>query len=98
MPTEVISLIIAFVGVCIAFMGSLSNSRKDGEREAGRISEVIAKLDFISDDLKDMKADYRSVARELQDVREIAVKAQASAASAHKRIDSAGIDHNGNKS
>ena len=95
MPSETISLVIAFVGVCIAFAGSLSNARKDSERAAGRISEVIAKLDFISDDLKDIKADYRSVTRELQDVREIALKAAASADSAHKRIDGAGIDHNG---
>jgi outer membrane murein-binding lipoprotein Lpp len=93
MPTEVISLVIAFVGVCIAFAGSLGNARKDSERAAGRISEVIAKLDFISDDLKEMKADYRSVTRELQDVRDIAVRAKASADSAHKRLDSAGIEH-----
>ena len=94
MPTEVISLVIAFVGVCIAFMGSLSNSRKDSERAAGRMSEVIAKLDFISDDLKDMKADYRRTMTELQEVRDIAIQAKASAASAHKRLDSAGIEFN----
>ncbi len=93
MPTEVISLVIAFVGVCIAFMGSLSSSRKDSERAAGRMSEVIAKLDFISDDLKDMKADYRRTMNELQEVRDIAIQAKASAASAHKRLDSAGIEH-----
>lgn len=95
MPTEVISLVIAFVGVCIAFMGSLSNSRKDSERAAGRISEIIAKLDFISDDLKDMKADYRSVMAELQSVRDIAVKAMASADTANKRLDGAGINGHG---
>lgn len=93
MSTEVISLVIAFVGVCIAFIGFLGNARKDSERAAGRMSEVIAKLDFISDDLKEIKADYRSVTRELQDVRDIAVRAKASADSAHKRLDSAGIEH-----
>lgn len=97
MPTDVISLVIAFMGVCVAFASSLGNSRKDAERTAGRISEVIAKLDFISDDLKEMKADYRSVTRELQDVREIAIEAKASADSAHRRIDSAGLDHDGAK-
>lgn len=92
MPTELLSLLVAFVGVCIAFMGSLSNSRKDSERAAGRISEVITKLDFISDDLKDMKADYRRITSEMQEVREIAVQAKASAETANKRIDSAGLD------
>lgn len=95
MPTEVISLLIAFCSICIAFANSLGNSRKDASAAEGRMTQVITKLDFISDDLKDIKADYRRVSVELQDVRDIAVKAQASAASAHKRIDSADIDHYG---
>lgn len=97
MPTEIISLVIAFVGVCIAFIGFLGSARKDSEQAAGRMSQVIAKLDFIADDLKDMKADYRNVMRELQDVRDIAVKAMTSADNANKRLDGAGIDGHGTK-
>jgi hypothetical protein len=93
MPTETISLIIAFLGVCIAFATSMSNARKDASKAEGRMGEIITKLDFISDDLKDIKADYRRISVELQEVRDIAVRAQASAASAHKRIDSADLEH-----
>ena len=92
MPTEMLSLLVAFVGVCIAFASSLSNGRKDAERTAGRMSEVIARLDFISDDIKDIKADYRSITNKLQTVRDIAVGAKVSADSAHKRIDA--LDNN----
>jgi outer membrane murein-binding lipoprotein Lpp len=95
MPIEVISVVIAFVGACIAFAGMLGNARKDSDRAAGRMSEVIAKLDFIGDDIKEMKADYRNVSTELKEVRDIAVRAKASADSAHKRLDSAGIDQHG---
>ncbi len=97
MPTEVISLVIAFAGACIAFAGMLGNARKESDAAAGRISEVIAKLDFIGDDIKEMKADYRNVATELKEVRDIAVRAKASADSAHKRLDSAGIDYHSAK-
>ena len=95
MPTEVISIVIAFVGACIAFAGMLANARKESDQAAGRMSEVIAKLDFIGDDIKEMKADYRTVQTELREVRDLAVRAKASADSAHKRLDSAGIDHHG---
>lgn len=92
MPIEVISLLIAFAGVCLAFVGSISNARKDSEQEAGRMAEIMAKLDFIGNDIKDIKADYRSVTSELQNVRDIAIQARASASSAHKRLDDAGIE------
>lgn len=92
MPTEVISIIIAFVGVCVAFVGTLANAQKDNAKAEGRMAEIVTKLDFIGDDLKDMKASYRSVTNELQAVRDIANRAQESANSAHKRLDRAGID------
>lgn len=92
MPTDVISIIIAFVGVCIAFVGFLANARNDSAKAEGRMGEIVTKLDFIGDDLKDLKASYRSVTSELQAVRDIATRAQESASSAHKRLDRAGID------
>lgn len=92
MPTEVISLVIAFVSVVIAFVGALSRAQTDHAKSERRSAEIVTKLDFIGDDIKDMKANYRNIAHELQAVREIAVNAAASASSAHKRLDRAGID------
>lgn len=92
MPIETISLLIAFAGVCLALLNNVNSARHDSARNEGRMSEIMTKLDFIGDDIKDMKASYRSLTNEIQAVRDLAIEAQESAASAHKRLDRAGID------
>lgn len=44
-------------------------------------------LDFISNDLKELKVDVRSFNRDLQDVRTIAISAENEAKRANDRLD-----------
>ena len=50
-------------------------------------SEIKTKLDFMSNDIKEVKVDVRSFSRDLQQVRTIAVAAEAEAKRANTRID-----------
>lgn len=48
---------------------------------------LITKLENISDDLKDIKRDYRDTYIEVQNLRERVVAVEASLKSYHKRLD-----------
>jgi hypothetical protein len=71
--------------------------------DAAERAETNLKLDFIGNDVKDIKAENRRTASEIQkmrenhtaelgEVRDIAIHAQERADAAHNRMDRAGID------
>lgn len=69
----------------------MRNGKKDTEGEAkDRASThtmLLTKLENISDDLKDIKRDYRDTRSEVQSLRERVVAVEASLKSYHKRLD-----------
>lgn len=86
--TFVTVIIGCVIAVCTFFVDR-KNEAKDEEHSA---TSVSTKLDFISEDVKDIKADQRVFQRDINDVRAIALDAKARADAANRRLDSIEID------
>ena len=87
MDISTISIIIAIIGCLVGAAGWLRNTRTDASQQKAAESEIKTKLDFMSNDIKEVKVDIRSFSRDLQNVRTIAVSAEAEAKRANSRID-----------
>lgn len=87
MEVTTISIIIAIIGCLVGAAGWLRNVRTDANQQKATESEIKTKLDFMSNDIKEVKIDVRSFTRDLQDVRTIAVTAETEAKRANTRID-----------
>lgn len=87
MEVTTISIIIAIIGCLVGMAGWLRNVRTDANQQKATESEIKTKLDFMSNDIKEVKIDVRSFTRDLQDVRTIAVTAETEAKRANTRID-----------
>lgn len=87
MDINTISIIIAIVGCLVGAAGWLRNTRTDASQQKAAESEIKTKLDFMSNDIKEVKVDIRSFSRDLQDVKTIAIAAEAEAKRANTRID-----------
>lgn len=87
MDVTTVSIIIAIIGCLVGAAGWLRNTRSDASQQKAVESEIKTKLDFMSNDIKEVKVDIRSFSRDLQDVRTIAVSAEAEAKRANTRID-----------
>lgn len=92
--TPAITILLAILSLIIAFATWLSKTKNDRGIDKAEDARVITKLEFISDDVKDIKADYRSFRTELNEVKTIAVHASERAEAAHNRLDrmDAGIE------
>lgn len=87
MDINTISIIIAIIGCLVGAAGWLRNARTDASQQKAVESEIKTKLDFMSNDIKEVKVDVRSFSRDLQEVRTIAISAEAEAKRANTRID-----------
>lgn len=92
LPIEtVLSIIAVLISAFSVISSTKRNERKDTEGEAeDRASThtmLITKLENISDDLKDIKRDYRDTRMEVQNLRERVVAVESSLKSYHKRLD-----------
>ena len=87
MDINTISIMIAIIGCLVGAAGWLRNTRADAGRQKAVESEIKTKLDFMSNDIKEVKVDVRSFSRDLQQVRTIAISAEAEAKRANSRID-----------
>lgn len=87
MDVTTISIIIAIIGCLVGAAGWLRNTKTDASQQKAVESEIKTKLDFMSNDIKEVKVDVRSFSRDLQEVRTIAVSAEAEAKRANTRID-----------
>lgn len=84
---EYITFAIAIIG-CVVGVSAWYYSRKDENDKAAREQSAIeTKLDFISEDIKDTKAEIRAFRGDLNETKEIALKAYNKAEAAHVRID-----------
>ena len=64
------------------------NARKQNEhKEAENKTTVLIKLENIGDDVKEIKSEVKDVKIDMNNLTERLVKVEASAASAHKRLD-----------
>lgn len=79
----IISAIVALFGI-LTF--AFARSGDHGKREYWE-GQTTNQLAAIGDDLKDMKIQQRNYERQLNEARELAIEARASAKSAHKRLD-----------
>lgn len=87
-----VSITIAAMAAVIALATYVRGGKSEAKGDAAKDAEVITKLDFIGNDLKDIKADNRRTKSEVNEVRQIAMHAQERADAAHNRLDRAGID------
>lgn len=86
--TILISIISVVFAVCIGTTNFLRNKTKDDRAEASEIVKVSVKLDNISIDISDIKAEMRTMKNDNKEDRERIVKVEESSKQAHKRLDS----------
>ncbi len=84
---SIVTIIIAFSSLAIAYVTWLTKTKNERAEDNARDTRVITKLEFISDDVKDIKAEYRNFRDELTEVRGIATHASERAEAAHNRLD-----------
>lgn len=87
-----VPVIALIVSILTFHKSSKEKSESSASEQASRDATISTKLDFIAEDVKDVKAEQRAIQRNVNDVRDIAVKAKESADAAHRRLDRAGID------
>lgn len=85
--TTFTTVIVAVLSLVIAFATWVSKSKQDYGKQDAHNASVLTKLDFISEDVKDVKADQRSFRQEINEVRNIATHASERAEAAHNRLD-----------
>ena len=92
MDVATISIIVAIIGCLVGVSGWIRNAKSDAGHDGRENSEIKTSLDFIANDVKDLKVDVRAFNRDLQDVRTIAVSAENEAKRANDRIDRLNIN------
>lgn len=86
------TFVIAIIGCVIGVSNVGSRQRNEVKKEEHYITTISTKLDFIGEDVKDVKADQRAFQRDINEVRTIALSAKNRADAAHRRLDRIGLD------
>lgn len=88
---SIIAVIVSIISVIIGLVFNLKSSKKTDTREIEeRVKEntrIIIKLDNISSDIKDVKADINSMRDEMKAHNDRIIKVEESAKQAHHRLD-----------
>lgn len=82
-----ISTFVGVVGLLVAVATLMLSNKKTNDEHAKREGTMGTKLDFIGSDIKDIKADQRVIQRDINEVRDIAIRARDRAEAAHNRLD-----------
>lgn len=89
MPT--LGDVLPYFSIIIAAIALGRNLRQDTKNDEGRISEILVKIEIMQSDLKEIKADFKTEIKglrsDIESLKEKIIKVEASASSAHKRID-----------
>lgn len=72
---------LALLFSCYQFVKATS------KEDTTQITKVLTKLDFIADNVNEIKIDVRDTKADMQDLRERVALTEASVKSAHKRLD-----------
>lgn len=81
------STTIALIGMVVAFLGLLLTGRRDTRAGAANEAETRATLNSIKNGVDDLRVEIRTMRDKVETLNERLAKVEASAASAHKRID-----------
>lgn len=87
METAHVTALVAVLSLVVAFATWLANTKRSSGQQDAHNASVVTKLDLIADDIKDIKADYRSISRKVDEVKDVAIRAEDSAKAAHRRLD-----------
>jgi peptidoglycan hydrolase CwlO-like protein len=82
-----LSPLISVISALIASLALYRNLKGDTKQDAGQLTQVIVKLENISDDVREMKNDIKDVKNDVDRMKERVALNEASVKSAHKRID-----------
>lgn len=98
---QIIPWIISCISIAVAvYFGTRTQKRADAadiEKDSATTATMMVKLESISDDIKEIKADNKLTQNEMKDFRERLVLNEQSIKSLHKRLDTveARMDHTG---
>ena len=79
-----------FFGLCTLYFSIKANKRAEHsevEKDSTSMAMVMAKLDFISESLTEIKADNKAMRSEMNEFRERLAQNEAAIKSFHKRLD-----------
>ena len=82
-----LALICSILGAVIGIATFSRNRDKDIKKDTKEEAETKAKLDYISKGVDDIRIDFKTQQRDMQELKERVIKNEASIKSAHKRID-----------
>lgn len=90
-----IALLLSFISVGMGTFSTITSMWRNGRKDTQEETEdktathtmLITKLESISDDLKEIKRDYRETGNEVKELRERVAKVESSLKSYHKRLD-----------
>lgn len=92
MPIEITQL-VSILSLLIAAVALARNLKLDTKSDQTELTTVIVKLETINENIKDVKADMKDVKADMDKIRERLTAVEASAKSAHKRIDGLHNEH-----
>ena len=84
MTQSYLPIIISAAALCFAAYQYVRNGHKELDTQ---MTAIMIKLETIAEGIIEIKNDLKNVKNEVQNLRERMAKVEASAASAHKRID-----------
>ena len=76
--------VIALIYTAVSFR---KTANKDSSQSAADRAKMEANIQYIRDSVDDIKLEYKSLAKEMSEIRDRVVQVEASAKSAHKRMD-----------
>lgn len=82
---EYAPILISAAALIFTYYQYLRNSHRE---DTSQMTTVLIKLENIAEGVTEIKSDVRNMKKDVQDLRERVAKVEASASSAHKRLDS----------
>ena len=73
--------------------GWVRNTSKDDSEIAAAIAAIQTSLDYIEQQLAEIKSEFRRVEADVAEASQVAGKALATANAAHDRLDALGVDN-----
>lgn len=92
MPNEITQL-VSILSLLIAAIALARNFKLDTKSDQTELTTVIVKLENINDNIKEVKIDMKDIISDIDKVKERLTAVEASAKSAHKRIDGLHNEH-----
>ena len=86
-----VSLVLSGLSLIASVIFGVSTMRRgqraETQQDTTQLTTVIVKLENIGEGISEIKTDMRNIKSDVQELRERLVKVEASASSAHRRLD-----------